>query len=59
AFLWRLDTVSLGKHQRNGVERQDKPSTTSQRIGAHAPAQNTENPPAGFFAGGFNQPKLK
>ena len=25
AFLWRLDTVSLGKHQRNGVERQDKP----------------------------------
>ena len=36
AFLWRLDTVSLGKHQRNGVEWQNKPTTTSQRIGAHA-----------------------
>ena len=36
AFLWRLDTVSLGKHQRNGVEWQGRPSTTSQRIGAHA-----------------------
>ena len=36
AFLWRLDTVSLGKHQRNGVESQHRPSTTSQRIGAHA-----------------------
>ena len=36
AFLWRLDTVSLGKHQRNGVESQQGPTTTSQRIGAHA-----------------------
>ena len=36
AFLWRLDTVSLGKHQRNGVEWQGKPMTPSQRIGAHA-----------------------
>ena len=39
AFLWRLDTVSLGKHQRNGVERQDKPTTTSQRNGAHVQTQ--------------------
>ena len=39
AFLWRLDTVSLGKHQRNGVEWQDRPSTTSQRNGAHAPSE--------------------
>ena len=38
AFLWRLDTVSLGKHQRNGVESQGRPTTTSQRIGAHAPS---------------------
>ena len=38
AFLWRLDTVSLGKHQRNGVESQQGPTTTSQRIGAHVPA---------------------
>ena len=38
AFLWRLDTVSLGKHQRNGVEWQNKPTTTSQRIGAPAPS---------------------
>ena len=36
AFLWRLDTVSLGKHQRNGVESQDRPTPTSQRNGAHA-----------------------
>ena len=42
AFLWRLDTVSLGKHQRNGVESQDRPSTTAQRIGAHA---ETRRPP--------------
>ena len=39
AFLWRLDTVSLGKHQRNGVESQDRPSTPSQRIGAHVQTQ--------------------
>ena len=39
AFLWRLDTVSLGKHQRNGVERQGKATTTSQSIGAHAPSE--------------------
>ncbi len=43
AFLWRLDTVSLGKHQRNGVERQDKPSPPAQRIGA--PAQSYRHPP--------------
>ena len=44
AFLWRLDTVSLGKHQRNGVERQDKPKTTAQRIGAHAQTQRKGEP---------------
>ena len=49
AFLWRLDTVSLGKHQRNGVERQDRPSTTSQRIGAHAQGKRKGgNPLIGF-----------
>ena len=41
AFLWRLDTVSLGKHQRNGVESQGRPTTTSQRIGAHAESTMT------------------
>ena len=46
AFLWRLDTVSLGKHQRNGVERQDKPSTTTQRIGAPAPSPRHPPTPA-------------
>ncbi len=35
AFLWRLDTVSLGKHQRNGVERQQGATTTAQGNGAH------------------------
>jgi len=44
AFLWRLDTVSLGKHQRNGVESQDKPSTTAQRIGAHVESTMTRPP---------------
>ena len=44
AFLWRLDTVSLGKHQRNGVERQGRVTKTSQRIGAHAPTPR--QPPA-------------
>ena len=44
AFLWRLDTVSLGKHQRNGVERQQGPSTPSQRIGAHAESAMTRPP---------------
>ena len=39
AFLWRLDTVSLGKHQRNGVESQQKLTTTSQRIGAQVQSQ--------------------
>ncbi len=34
-----LHPVSLGKHQRNGVESQHRPSTTSQRIGAHAESQ--------------------
>src|SRR5699024_6049223 len=34
AFLWRLDTVSLGKHQRNGVESQDKP-TPPPSVSAH------------------------
>ncbi len=42
AFLWRLDTVSLGKHQRNGVERQGKVKTPAQRIGAHAQTQKTK-----------------
>ena len=45
AFLWRLDTVSLGKHQRNGVEWQDKPSTTTQRIGAHVQAKRKKGEP--------------
>ena len=51
AFLWRLDTVSLGKHQRNGVERQDRPTTPSQRIGAPAPSKRINkrgNPRRGF-----------
>ena len=42
AFLWRLDTVSLGKHQRNGVERQDRLTTTSQSNGAHVQTQRKE-----------------
>ena len=44
AFLWRLDTVSLGKHQRNGVERQQELQSTSQRIGAHAESAMTRPP---------------
>ncbi len=54
AFLWRLDTVSLGKHQRNGVERQGRPTTTTQSNGAHAQAQRTKkrgNPRRGFPLG--------
>ena len=39
AFLWRLDTVSLGKHQRNGVEWQDRATKTTQRNGAHVQTQ--------------------
>ena len=46
AFLWRLDTVSLGKHQRNGVESQDKVKTPAQRIGAHAESKEKGEPPA-------------
>ena len=46
AFLWRLDTVSLGKHQRNGVERQDRPSTTSQRNGAPVQSPDKHQSPA-------------
>ena len=46
AFLWRLDTVSLGKHQRNGVEWQGRLTTTSQRNGAHAQPPDTHQPPA-------------
>ena len=34
--LLPFDPISLGKHQRNGVEWQGKPMTPSQRIGAHA-----------------------
>ena len=34
----------MGKHQRNGVEWQDKPSTTAQRIGAHAESTMTRPP---------------
>ena len=51
AFLWRLDTVSLGKHQRNGVESQNKPSTTAQSIGAHVQSARINkrgNPRRGF-----------
>ena len=29
----------MGKHQRNGVEWQDKLTKTSQRIGAHVPSE--------------------
>ena len=49
AFLWRLDTVSLGKHQRNGVERQGRPTTPSQCIGAHVQTKRKRgNPRRGF-----------
>ena len=52
AFLWRLDTVSLGKHQRNGVESQDRPTTPAQRNGAHAQTQKKRgNPRRGFPLG--------
>ena len=44
AFLWRLDTVSLGKHQRNGVESQDKLTTPTQINGAHAESTMTRPP---------------
>ena len=44
AFLWRLDTVSLGKHQRNGVEWQDGVATTSQSIGAHVQSKDKAAP---------------
>ena len=44
AFLWRLDTVSLGKHQRNGVESQGRLTKTSQRNGAHV--ESPRPPPA-------------
>ena len=44
AFLWRLDTVSLGKHQRNGVERQDRATTPSQRICAHVQGKDKWEP---------------
>ena len=52
AFLWRLDTVSLGKHQGNGVERQDRAANTTQRNGAHAQRQKFRgNPRRGFPLG--------
>ena len=52
AFLWRLDTVSLGKHQRNGVERQGRATKTSQRNGAHVQTQKKRgNPRRGFPLG--------
>ena len=52
AFLWRLDTVSLGKHQRNGVERQGKVTKTSQRNGAHVQGEEKRgNPRRGFPLG--------
>ena len=35
----------MGKHQRNGVESQDKPTTTSQRIGAHVQRQKFRGNP--------------
>ena len=44
AFLWRLDTVSLGKHQRNGVESQQGLQSTSQRIGAHVEGKDKAAP---------------
>ena len=49
AFLWRLDTVSLGKHQRNGVERQGKVKTPAQRIGAHAEGTKEKYPPPQLY----------
>ena len=53
AFLWRLDPISLGKHQRNGVERQGKVTKTSQRNGAHAHSDEKKrgNPRRGFPLG--------
>ena len=51
AFLWRLDTVSLGKHQRNGVEWQQGVTKTSQRNGAHVESARINkrgNPRRGF-----------
>ena len=49
AFLWRLDTVSLGKHQRNGVESQQGVKTTSQGNGAHVQTKRKRgNPRRGF-----------
>ena len=47
AFLWRLDTVSFGKHQRNGVESQDKVTKTSQRNGAHVQSVKKRDPRGG------------
>ena len=44
AFLWRLDTVSLGKHQRNGVEWQQRATKTSQGNGAHVESTMTRPP---------------
>ena len=45
AFLWRLDTVSLGKHQRNGVEWQQGATTTTQGNGAHAQSPDNHQAP--------------
>ena len=44
AFLWRFDTVSLGKHQRNGVESQGRATTTVQSIGAHVQGKDKAAP---------------
>ena len=57
AFLWRLDTVSLGKHQRNGVERQGKVTTTTQRNGAHVESPDKHQPPAKVGRGTSRPPR--
>ena len=38
AFLWRLDTVSLGKNQRNGVELALRGNNLEKHSGAHEQA---------------------
>ena len=42
AFLWRLDTVSLGKDQRNGVEKALRGRNNEKHKGAHAQTQEGE-----------------
>ena len=48
AFLWRLDTVSLGKDQRNGVELALRGKNLEKHNGAHVQTQKGGNPLIGF-----------